>query len=48
MYAYVFDARDQQTGPSHALACPTRSYIRVVSKKKKKKKEGGEGRKRKA
>jgi hypothetical protein len=35
VYMYVFDARDQQTGPSHALACPARSYVSVVSKKKR-------------
>jgi hypothetical protein len=37
---YVFDARDQQMGLSHTLACSARSYISVVSKKKEGEREG--------
>ena len=42
IYMYVFDARDQQTGPSHALACPARSYVSVVSKKTREGEREGE------
>jgi len=42
LYVYVCVRCERSTngGPSHTLACPTRSYISVVSKKRSREREG--------